>query len=128
MVKQNEIKVLLMANVHGGNLHHPDTEAIKGRCIRTNFHHYILKCIKCIYITKKLLFNRFLYIWHLFCRGSLWRHCLFIFPVRNKFTFFVITVYMAFNIFKSTSTSLFTGVTLISCATLFKIRRYQRPI
>jgi hypothetical protein len=30
-----------MANVHGGNLHHPDTEAIKGRCIRTNFHHYI---------------------------------------------------------------------------------------
>ena len=36
-----------MANVHGGNLHHPDTEAIKGRCIRTNFHHYILKCIKC---------------------------------------------------------------------------------
>ena len=25
-----------MANVHGGNLHHPDTEAIKGRCIRTN--------------------------------------------------------------------------------------------
>jgi hypothetical protein len=21
--------------------------AIKGRCIRTNFHHYILKCIKC---------------------------------------------------------------------------------
>jgi hypothetical protein len=36
-----------MANVHGGNLHHPDTEAIKGRCIRTNFHHYILKCTKC---------------------------------------------------------------------------------
>ena len=36
-----------MANVHGGNLHHPDTEVIKGRCIRTNFHHYILKCIKC---------------------------------------------------------------------------------
>ena len=31
-----------MANVHGGNLHHPDTEAIKGRCIRTNFYHYIL--------------------------------------------------------------------------------------
>jgi hypothetical protein len=29
------------------NLHHPNTEAIKGRCIRTNFHHYILKCIKC---------------------------------------------------------------------------------
>ena len=28
MIKQNEIKVLLMANVHGGNLHHPDTEAI----------------------------------------------------------------------------------------------------
>ena len=25
MIKQNEIKVLLMANVHGGNLHHPDT-------------------------------------------------------------------------------------------------------
>jgi hypothetical protein len=23
-----------------------DTEAINGRCIRTNFHHYILKCIK----------------------------------------------------------------------------------
>jgi hypothetical protein len=44
MIKQNEIKVLLMANVQGGNLHHPDTEAIKGRCIRTNFHHYILKC------------------------------------------------------------------------------------
>jgi hypothetical protein len=41
------IKVLLMANVQGGNLHHPDTEAIKGRCIRTNFHQYILKCIKC---------------------------------------------------------------------------------
>ena len=41
------MKVLLMANVHGGNLQHPDTEAIKGRCIRTNFHHYILKCIKC---------------------------------------------------------------------------------
>ena len=36
-----------MANVHGGNLHHPDTETIKGRCIRTNFHHYIVKCIKC---------------------------------------------------------------------------------
>ena len=36
-----------MANVHGENLHHPDTEAIKGRCIRTNFLHYILKCIKC---------------------------------------------------------------------------------
>ena len=36
-----------MANVHGGNLHHPDTEAIKGKFIRTNFHHYILKCIKC---------------------------------------------------------------------------------
>jgi hypothetical protein len=35
-----------MANVHGGNVHHPDTEAIKGRCIRANFHH-ILKCIKC---------------------------------------------------------------------------------
>jgi hypothetical protein len=33
MIKQNEIKVLLIANVHGGNLHHPDTEAIKGRCI-----------------------------------------------------------------------------------------------
>ena len=32
-----------MANVHGGHLHHPDTEAIKGGCIR----HYILKCIKC---------------------------------------------------------------------------------
>jgi hypothetical protein len=47
MIKQNEIKVLLMANVHGGNLHHPDTKAIKDRCIRTNFHHYILKCIKC---------------------------------------------------------------------------------
>jgi len=47
MIKQNEIKVLLMAKVHGGNLHHPDTEAIKGRCIRTNFYHYILKCIKC---------------------------------------------------------------------------------
>jgi hypothetical protein len=47
MIKQNEIKVLLMANVHGGNLHHPDTEASKGRCSRTNFHHYILKCIKC---------------------------------------------------------------------------------
>jgi hypothetical protein len=47
MIKQNEIKVLLVANVHGGNLHHPDTEAIKGRCIRTNIHHYILKCIKC---------------------------------------------------------------------------------
>jgi hypothetical protein len=47
MIKQNEIKVPLMANVHGGNLHHPDTEVIKGRCIRTNFHHYILKCIKC---------------------------------------------------------------------------------
>jgi hypothetical protein len=33
--------------VHGGNLHHSDTEAIKGRCIsliRTNFHQYILKC------------------------------------------------------------------------------------
>jgi hypothetical protein len=29
-----------MANVHGGNLHHPNTEAIKDRCIRTNFHHY----------------------------------------------------------------------------------------
>jgi hypothetical protein len=29
MIKQNEIKVLLMANVHGGNLHHADTEAIK---------------------------------------------------------------------------------------------------
>jgi hypothetical protein len=41
------IKILLMANVHGENLHHPDTEAIKGRCIRTNLHHYILKCIKC---------------------------------------------------------------------------------
>jgi hypothetical protein len=39
--------VLLMANVHGGNLRHPDTEAIKGRCIRINFHNYILKCIKC---------------------------------------------------------------------------------
>ena len=25
-----------MANVHGGNVHHPDTEAIKGRCISTN--------------------------------------------------------------------------------------------
>jgi hypothetical protein len=37
MIKQNEIKVLLMAIVHGGNLHHPDTKAIKGRCIRTNF-------------------------------------------------------------------------------------------
>ena len=36
MIKQNEIKVLLMATVHGGNLHHSDTEAIKGRCIRTN--------------------------------------------------------------------------------------------
>jgi hypothetical protein len=47
MIKQNEIKVLLMANVHGGNLHHPDTETIKGRCIRANFHHYILKYIKC---------------------------------------------------------------------------------
>jgi hypothetical protein len=23
---ENEIKVLLMANVHGGNLHHPDTD------------------------------------------------------------------------------------------------------
>jgi hypothetical protein len=29
MIKQNEIKILLMANVHGGNLPHPDTEAIK---------------------------------------------------------------------------------------------------
>jgi hypothetical protein len=36
-----------MDSVHGGNLHHPDTEAITGRCIMTNFHHYILKCIKC---------------------------------------------------------------------------------
>jgi hypothetical protein len=24
-----------------------NTEAIKGRCIMTNFPHYILKCIKC---------------------------------------------------------------------------------
>jgi hypothetical protein len=47
MIEQNEINVLLVANVHGGNLHHPDTEAIKGRCIRTNLHLYILKCIKC---------------------------------------------------------------------------------
>jgi hypothetical protein len=31
MIKQNEIKVLLMANVHGGKLHHPDTEAMKGK-------------------------------------------------------------------------------------------------
>jgi hypothetical protein len=36
-----------MANLHGENLHLPDTEAIKGGCIRTNFHHYILICIKC---------------------------------------------------------------------------------
>ena len=30
MIKQNEIKVLLMANVHGGNLHHiyADTEIL----------------------------------------------------------------------------------------------------
>jgi hypothetical protein len=31
MIKQNEIKVLLMANVHGGKLHHPDTEVMKGK-------------------------------------------------------------------------------------------------
>jgi hypothetical protein len=35
MIKQNEIKVLLMANVHGGNLHHiyADTEILLARLL-----------------------------------------------------------------------------------------------
>jgi hypothetical protein len=35
MIKQNEIKVLLMANVHGGNLHHiyADTEILSARLL-----------------------------------------------------------------------------------------------
>jgi hypothetical protein len=35
MIKQNEIKVLLMANVHGGNVHHiyADTEIISTRLL-----------------------------------------------------------------------------------------------
>ena len=34
-MKQNEIKVLLMANVHGGNLHHTyaDTEILSARLL-----------------------------------------------------------------------------------------------
>ena len=33
MIKQNEIKVLLMDNVHGGNVHHiyADTELVSAR-------------------------------------------------------------------------------------------------
>jgi hypothetical protein len=44
MIKQNEIKVLLMANVHGGNLHHPDTSraGALGPIFIIN-RHYILK-------------------------------------------------------------------------------------
>ena len=59
MIKQNEIKVLLMANVHGGNLHHPDTEAIKGRCIRTNLVLYY-----CLFICTILDDNNFSYSIH----------------------------------------------------------------
>jgi hypothetical protein len=37
MIKQNEIKVLLMANVHGGSLHHiyalGDTEILSARLL-----------------------------------------------------------------------------------------------
>jgi hypothetical protein len=35
MIKQNEIKVLLMAKVHGGNLHHiyADTEILSARSL-----------------------------------------------------------------------------------------------
>ena len=35
MIKRNEIKVLLMANVHGGNLHHiyADTEILSARLL-----------------------------------------------------------------------------------------------
>jgi hypothetical protein len=40
---ENEMKVLLMANVHGGNLQHPDTEAIKGRTL--NVHSWAIKII-----------------------------------------------------------------------------------
>jgi hypothetical protein len=29
--------IIFLGLVHGGNLHHPDTKAIKGRCIRINF-------------------------------------------------------------------------------------------
>ena len=43
-----------MANVHGGNLHHPDTEAIKGRCIRTNLVLYY-----CLFICTILDDNNF---------------------------------------------------------------------
>jgi hypothetical protein len=37
----NEIKVLLMANVHGGNLHYPDTEDINSVLSRTEKGHGI---------------------------------------------------------------------------------------
>ena len=45
-----------MANVHGGNLHHPDTEAIKGRCISTNLVLYY-----CLFICTILDDNNFSY-------------------------------------------------------------------
>jgi hypothetical protein len=48
-----------MANVHGGNLHHPDTEAIMGRCIRTNLVLYY-----CLFICTILDDNNFSYSIH----------------------------------------------------------------
>ena len=35
MIKQNEIKVLLMGNIHGGNVHHiyADTELLSARLL-----------------------------------------------------------------------------------------------
>jgi hypothetical protein len=46
MIKQSEIKVLLMAKVHGGNLHHiyADTEILSARrrSEEINFYLFIL--------------------------------------------------------------------------------------
>ena len=49
MIKQNEIKVLLMDNVHGGNVHHiyADTELLSARLLiilsMARYSHYLPK-------------------------------------------------------------------------------------
>jgi hypothetical protein len=67
MIKQNEIKVLLMANVHGGNLHHPDTEAIKDNillCFYSWKYFTIHMSAFCIVVTVDIFMNVYLLLPH----------------------------------------------------------------
>ena len=59
MIKQNEIKVLLMANVHGGNLHHiyADTEILSAR---------LLIILSMARYSQTFIFSLFLYQWYTF--------------------------------------------------------------